>query len=270
MLRSAVVVCTVSLACTATLVGCARPARAGDTSARLTQRVSKGKCTDTSGLPASAEANWTAFCDDLGSYLSSDFRTPSFATASRQTGEIGWEYTSTAVFTNKAGSPQTITFQFDSKGYLANKPKLTGASSSITATLVRKSLNVVGGWADAVPGPDEAKLVDDVARMLSERHCEQLQALASQPLTGPDDTSFADTCTTLNTLFEKSYSREMTSYQTNQYSNSDTPSTSGTPQSTNEVSRANFPEFNVQLIQVDGKWYLNGVSFEKELFQYNL
>jgi hypothetical protein len=271
MLRSAVVVCTVSFACVGTIVGCgAKPAKADNSSVRLTQRVSQGKCSDTSGLPASAEANWTAFCDDLASYLPPEFQTPSFATSSNQTGEIGWEYTSTAVFTNKAGNPQSLTFRFDGQGYFANKPKLTGASSSITATLVGQSLNLVGGWADAVPGPDEVKLVEDVTRLLGERQCDQLQAKALEPLTGPSGISFADTCTTLNTLFAKSYSLERKGYRTNQYSDSGTPITSGAPQSTNKASTAYFPEFKVQLIQVNGKWYLNGVIFEEKLFEYSL
>jgi hypothetical protein len=263
-------VCTLSFACAATLAGCARPARAENTSVRLAQRVSKGKCTDTSGLPASAEANWTAFCDDLGGYLPSEFKTPFFVTESRQTGEIGWRYTSSAVFTNKEGSPQTITFEYAGDGYLANKPSLIGASSSINAELVGQSVDVIGGWTDAVPGPEEAGLVEDVTRLLSERQCAQLEARSLQPLKGSVDTSFADACTTLDSVFKKSYSLEMTGYETNKYYNSDTPITSDAPQSTNQVSTASFPEFNVQLIQVKGKWYLNRVFFEKKLFRYTL
>jgi hypothetical protein len=275
MPRSAVVVCAVSFVCAATLVGCARPAKAADTSASLTKRVSKGKCAETSGLPASAEASWTDFCNDLRSYLPSKFKTPSFATESRQTGEIGWEYTSTAVFTNKAGDAQTLTFQYDSQGFLGNRPKLTGVSSSIIAELVGQSVNLLGGWAEAVPSPEEAKLVEDVARLLSEQQCEQLQAKALQPLNGTGDTSFADACTRLNALFKQSSSQERTGYRTNQYSMSTsatpvTSVTSGAPQSTNKVSTAYFPEFKVQVIHVNGTWYLNGVSFEKELFQYKL
>jgi hypothetical protein len=270
MPRFTVVVCAVSIACAATLVGCARPGKADDTSAVLTKRVSKGKCTDTSGLPASAQTNWTAFCKDLGSYLPLKFETPTFVTESNQTGEIGWEYTSTAVFTNKVGDAQTLTFRYDGEGFLANKPRLTSASSSINAELFGQPMDLVGGWADAVPGPEEAKLVEDVARLLSERQCEQLEAKTLQPLSGSNGASFADTCTVLNGLFKTSYSREMTTYRTNQYSNLRAPVTAGAPQSTNQVSTAFFPEFNVQVIQVRGKWHLNGVSFGKRLFWYIL
>ncbi len=269
MPRSTVRTCAVIFVCATTFAGCARPAKADKTSASLTKRVSKGKCNDTSGLPASATKNWTTFCKDLGSYLPAKLQTPTFTTGSRQTGEVGWQYTSVASFTNNAGNNQSVTFEYDGEGYLANKPKLTGVNSSLTARLVDKAI-LTGGWTDAVPSAEEAKLIEEVIRLLSTQRCKQVQTKALRPLNASEATSFADACAMFDALFRQRYSLKLTGYRTKQYVGSGTPTTSIVPQSTTQVSTAYFQDLSVQLILENGRWYLNGVTFERKLFTYKL
>jgi hypothetical protein len=246
------------------LSSCARPAKADRTSEKLVKRVKKGKCKQTSGLPVASVTNWTKFCDDLGSYLPKKLSIPSFNTISEQTGEVGWLYTSSAEFTNKGGGRQTLTFEYDGAGYLANKPQLTRATSSMILDVVGKPITVNGLWSAATPGSEETLLVQSVLQSLSKQQCDELQQTALEPMNGTTKWTFTDACAILNKLFaDREFSTKPT-YQLNEYS----LSTGAAPPGSDQVLNAILPDLTVQLILDNGKWYLNGIRVNRQLFTY--
>jgi hypothetical protein len=254
----------------AALSSCARPAKADKTSEKLVKRVQKGNCTQTSGLPAASVTNWTKFCNDLGSYLPEKFSVPSFTSTSKQTGEVGWIYNSSAEFTNKGGGRQKLTFEYDGAGYLANKPQLTKATSSMILDVVGKPITINGLWSATTPGREELLLVQSVLQSLSKQQCDELQQTALVPLNGGSKSSFSDACKILNKLFAGREFSTKPTYQLNEYSLSSAaaaPSLAANP-SSDQVLNVILPDLTVQLILDNGKWYLNGIRVNRQLFTY--
>jgi hypothetical protein len=266
------------LACCTAISACARPAKAENTSAKLIERVRKNECSNTSGLPASSKTNWTAFCNDLARYLPTDFATPSFVTTSSQSGEIGWRYNSSAVFTNRSGMPQKVTFSYTGEGYLANKPKLTGVDSSIGGELIGQRVYMTGSEKSISPGAEEVALVAEIRQLLVDQQCETLPTKAFDGLSDADSSSgsnIEELCTRANAHFAGSNLLIDPVFRINQYSY--TPPQAGSTtvapapdEQLDQVLEASLRDATIQLIRVNGGWYLNGLRFRRTLFSYEL
>jgi hypothetical protein len=243
---------------------CARPVKADKTSVKLFQRVRQGTCNDTSGIRASGRANWTRFCEDMRAYLPADLPDLTFTTTSQQEGEIGWRYRSEAAFTNKTGSTQKVTFEYEGEGTLANKPQLTRVGSTITEELTGRTL-IVDGWAEGKPGAEETELVTQVDTLLREGQCERVQEKALDPFNVATESSFEKTCANLNALLKGSSVTKAPLWRVDQDSVSATPPATKKNVDVDSVMAASFPDYSVSLMLLKGKWYLSAVNLERVL-----
>jgi hypothetical protein len=275
---------------------CSRSDDAKTISEKLVDKVNAGECSNATGLPASASANWSAFCQDISKYLPAGAKLPALQTQESDSGEIGKSNSSSVSFTNVFGATQTLFVSYEGTGMLANKPVLQSVMSLVAVNLHGEQVNRYGLGVSGSPAPEVTKLADDVRRLLSEQKCGQLAKKAKQPLKSTNST-FEKACASLNaSLKVKNVDPNVpATFDTVQYSvhdlygpdvpaagvdgilrtaNEDVQTYASRvreqTKNTHKLVTVSSPELSIELILSDGTWYLNRVGFSRVLFQYKL
>jgi hypothetical protein len=174
------------------LSSCSKAGDASSTADKMIALINAGKCTDTKGVPAAAVATWTSFCQELRSYMPAGTQLGNVTTTTRDSGEIGKTYESKVVFRNNFGVDQTVFFDYDGVGNLANKPVLQGASSQINIAFRAKNVFTYSSAVTSAPAAEQ--LLDEVYRLLESQRCEELKPLVLAPLEPDDDRQFSEAC----------------------------------------------------------------------------
>ena len=106
------------------LSGCgAREDDAGELSATVFAGIDAGACDD--GPSWLSAADWTTVCGTVRASMPPGARLEVGPTIARQSGEIGFRYSSVATFTDVAGTVRTLTLDYAGAGWSGARPELS-------------------------------------------------------------------------------------------------------------------------------------------------